>query len=944
LLVEFEDIFAVPTGLPPSRDYDHHISLVPGHIPVNSRPYRYSPLHKTEIEKQVSELLTSGLIVPSMSPFASPVLLVQKKDGSWRFCVDYRKLNDMTIKNRFPMPLVDEILDELAGTQYFTSLDMTAGYHQIRMKEEDEYMTAFKTHQGHYQFRVMPFGLTNAPATFQCAMNAILQPFLRKFVMVFLDDILVYSSYMAEHLGHLRLVFTKLREHQFFLKKKKCSFAQPELQYLGHVISREGVATDSSKTAAMLAWPIPQNITELRGFLGLTGYYRKFVKGYGVLAKPLTKLLQKQNKFSWGEEAQQAFEALKQAMTTTPVLALPRFDIPFIVETDACDIGMGAVLMQEGRPIAFLSKALGEKNKHLSIYEKEFLALILAVDKWRPYLQRAPFIIRTDHQSLTFLGEQQLHSELQKKAMAKMMGLQFQIVYKKGVENAVADALSRVSYLMALSQVSEVQPLWVQEVLNSYETDMEAQELKTQLLIQSPNEQGYSLHQGIIRRNGVIWIGDNSALRTKLITALHDSAVGGHSGVHATYHRVKKMFWWKGLKNDVTLFVAQCQVCQQAKSERVHPPGLLQPLPIPTGAWEDVSMDFVEGLPKSEGFDTILVVVDRFSKYAHFISLKHPYTAQGVAQVFLDTVVKLHGAPKTIVSDRDKVFTSSFWTHLFQLMRVKLLFSTAYHPQTDGQTERVNQCLEQYLRCAVHDHPHKWRQWLALAEFWYNTTYHTALDCSPFKILYGYTPPVMAVPWLREEGDRDVTTWLQARQVASELLRERLAQAQNRMKQMADRGRTPREFQVGEFVLLKLQPYAQKTVVNRPYPKLSFKFFGPFKIVARIGAVAYRLELPENAQIHPVFHVSQLKAFHPKHTPVFAELPKVADLSGPGIWPEKIVDRRLVRRGNHAVPQVMIKWSGLPVSSATWEDFYVVKNRFPNALAWGQARSVGGKM
>jgi hypothetical protein len=215
--------------------------------------------------------------------------------------VDCRKLNDMTIKNRFSIPLVDEILDELAGTQYFTGLDITAGYRQIRMREEDEHMTAFKTHQGHYQFSVMPFGLTNAPATFQCAMNAILQPFLRKFVMVFLDDILVYSSCLAEHLGPLRLVFTKLRENRFFFKKKKCSFVQPELQYLGHVISREGVATDSSKTAAMLAWPIPQNITELMGFLGLTGYYRKFVKCYGVLAKPLTKLLQKQNKFSWGE-------------------------------------------------------------------------------------------------------------------------------------------------------------------------------------------------------------------------------------------------------------------------------------------------------------------------------------------------------------------------------------------------------------------------------------------------------------------------------------------------------------------------------------------------------------------------------------------------------------------------------------------------------------------
>jgi hypothetical protein len=376
---------------------------------------------------------------------------------------------------------------------------------------------------------------------------------------------------------------------------------------------------------------------------------------------------------------------------------------------------------------------------------------------------------------------------------------------------------------------------------------MEAQELKTQLLIQSPNEQGYSLHQGIIRRNGVTWIGDNYSLRTKLITALHDSVVGGHSGVHATYHRVKKCFGGRDLRMMLLSLWGSAMYVSRLKVKEVHPPGLLEPLPIPTGAWEDASMDFVEGLPKSKGFDTILVVVDRFSKYAHFISLKHPYTTQGVAQVFLDTVVKLHGAPKTIVSDRDKVFTSSFWTHLFQLMGVKLLFSMAYHPQTDGQTERVDQCLEQYLRCAVHDHPHKWRQWLALAEFWYNTTYHTTLECSPFKILYGYTPPVMVVPWLREEGDMDVTTWLQERQVASELLREKLAQAQNRMKQMADRGRTPREFQVGEFVLFKLQPYAQKIVVNRPYPKLSFKFIGPFKIVVRIGVVAYQLELPENA-------------------------------------------------------------------------------------------------
>jgi hypothetical protein len=237
LLQEFGDVFEVPSQLPPARVYDHHIPLVPGAVPVNSRPYRYSPLHKDEIERQVAALLKAGLIVPSVSPFASPVLLVKKKDSTWRFCVDYRKLNSLTIKNRFPMPLVEEILDELAGTKYFSSLDLTAGYHQIRMGEGDEHKTAFKTHQGHYQFRVMPFGLTNAPATFQCAMNSVLAPFLRKFVMVFIDDILVYSATWEEHLAHIKMVLQTLREHQFYLKRSKCAFGRNELIYLGHIIS-----------------------------------------------------------------------------------------------------------------------------------------------------------------------------------------------------------------------------------------------------------------------------------------------------------------------------------------------------------------------------------------------------------------------------------------------------------------------------------------------------------------------------------------------------------------------------------------------------------------------------------------------------------------------------------------------------------------------------------
>jgi hypothetical protein len=300
------------------------------------------------------------------------------------------------------MPVIDEILDELAGTTYFTKLDMRSGYHQVRMKSEDEFKTTFKTHHGHYQFKVMPFSLTNAPAMFQCIMNTVLEPFLRKFVLVFLDDILIYSPNLHSHLQHIQMVLDKFREHKFYMKLSKCSFAQKQLDYLGHIITDQGVATDPSKTEAMVKWPVPTSVTELRGFLGLTGYYRKFIHHFGILAKPLTNLLKKKQ-FGWSTEAQRVFEALKAAMTSTPVLALPDFKEQFILETDACDSGIGVVLMQKERPVAYLSKALGPVRQKLSIYEKEFLALIMAVEKWRPYLQRQEFLIRRDHKSLSYL-------------------------------------------------------------------------------------------------------------------------------------------------------------------------------------------------------------------------------------------------------------------------------------------------------------------------------------------------------------------------------------------------------------------------------------------------------------------------------------------------------------------------------------------------------------
>lgn len=369
----FPDVFAEPTSLPPFRkNHDHKIQLVEGSNPVNQRPYRYALHQKNEIDKIVEEMLVVGTIQASSSPYASHVVLVKKKDGTWRLCVDYRELNGMTVKDRFPIPLIEDLMDELEGSKIFSKIDLRAGYHQVRMNEADIPKTAFKTHSGHYEYLVMPFGLTNAPATFQSLMNAVFKSFLRKFVLIFFDDILIYSKSLEEHLEHLQLVFEVMRSNSLFAKLSKCAFAVDKVEYLGHFISSEGVATDLAKIQAVAEWPKPMNLKQLRGFLGLAGYYRRFVKNFGAIAGPLHALTKKEA-FIWSQLAPEAFLNLKTALCQALVLALPLFDKLFVVETDACGQGIGAMLMQEGHPVAYISRQLKGKQLHLSIYEKELL-------------------------------------------------------------------------------------------------------------------------------------------------------------------------------------------------------------------------------------------------------------------------------------------------------------------------------------------------------------------------------------------------------------------------------------------------------------------------------------------------------------------------------------------------------------------------------------------
>jgi hypothetical protein len=651
----------------------------------------------------VEEMLETGIIRPSQSSYSPPVVMVFKKDSSWCMCPDYRELNKITIKDKFPIPFIDELLDKLHGAIYFTKLDLRLGYHQIRMKEEDIPKTTFRTHEGHYEFLVMPFGLTNAPSTFQGLMNSIFKPFLRKIVLVFFDDILIYSKSWEDHVQHVDKVL-QLPEQQLYAKPSKCFFGVKEVEYLGHIVSHEGVKVDLNKIKAMMDWPIPKTLKNLRGFLGLTGYYHKFVWNYGRIATPLMTLTKK-DAFSWTPEATKSFEQLKEVMCKAPVLTTPDFTKTFIVECDASGNGIGAVLMQEGRPLAFESRPLKGRDLHKPIYEKEMMEILHALKKWRPYLIGRHFKVKTDHDSLKYFLEQRLSSEEQQKWVTKILGYDFEIVYKKGKQNVVADALSRKDEDVEafLCAILIIQPDWIIEARDEWKNDEKVWTLIQRL------QQDSSASDTFTWKNDSLWYKDrlylckNSQLKQKVLLELHTSLVGGHSGFLKTYHRVKKDFFWDGLKNNVQRFVEECVVCQQNKVETIKTPGLLQPLSIPSQCWEEVSMDFITGLPKSEGKSVIMVIVDRLTKYAHFCALSHPFKASTVATAFMETVQKLHGSPKIIVSDRDPIFTGHFWTELFSCLGTQLAHSSSYHPQSDGQTEIVNKCLEGYLRCFVSD-------------------------------------------------------------------------------------------------------------------------------------------------------------------------------------------------------------------------------------------------
>jgi len=469
---DFPDVFPdeVPS-LPPSREIEFSIDLVPGAGPVSIAPYRMAPAELAELKKQIKELLEKQFIRPSVSPWGAPVLLVKKKDGSSRLCVDYQQLNKLTIKNKYPLPRIDDLMDQLHGAAVFSKIDLRSGYHQIRVKSDDVQKTAFRSRYGHYEYVVMPFGVTNAPALFMDYMNRIFRPFLDKFVVVFIDDILIYSRTHEEHAKHLRTVLSILREKQLYAKLSKCEFWMTMVQFLGHVISAHVISVDPSKVEAVLKWERPKSATEIRSFVGLAGYYRRFIEGFSRIVAPLTQLTRKDQPFAWTDRCENSFQELKQKLTSAPVLVIPDTSRPFEVYCDASHQGLGCVLMQERKVVAYASRQLKSHEKNYPTHDLELAAVVFALKIWRHYLYGAQFQVFSDHKSLKYLFDQKELNMRQRRWMEFLKDFDFELLYHPGKANVVADALSRktvhASYMMVkeLELVEQFRDMRLQVIL-----------------------------------------------------------------------------------------------------------------------------------------------------------------------------------------------------------------------------------------------------------------------------------------------------------------------------------------------------------------------------------------------------------------------------------------------------------------------------------------------
>lgn len=961
---DFVDVFDKKEfdTLPPRKKWDHAIEIFPDAQLPKSRLYPLSQAEQKELDAFLEENLASGRIRPSKSPTAAPFFFIKKKDGSLRPVQDYRKLNEITIKNRYPIPLINELIEKIHKAKIFSKLDIRWGYNNVRIREGDEWKAAFLTNRGLFEPLVMFFGLCNSPSTFQTMMDEILAPLIQEgHVLVYLDDILIFTETLEQHREITKRVLEILRKNRLFLKPEKCEFEKSSVEYLGLIISHNRIAMDPVKLQGVSEWPAPKNVKEVRGFLGFTGFYRRFIRFYADLARPLNDLLRKDRPFVWGSEQANAFMKMKSTILSAPVLVFPDFDKPKMLEADSSKFASGGVLsqlMDDGKwhPIAFLSKGYTEAERNYDIYDRELLAIIRCLKAWRHLLEGSnhPINVLTDHQNLSYFKEPQKLNRRQAGWATYLSRFNFVLVHRPGKSSGKPDALSRrpdhdqgendnkdvvlidpelfvnaihtdKEYIQSMFSTTPV----LDEIRKAQDQDRTVLEYRAQRSSPNfPKTLSWS-SDGLLLSEGKIYV--PKSVRHLVLKERHDSAPAGHPGIHKTRELVTRDYHWPHMGQYISDYVNHCDWCLRTKIFPAKPVGELFPHNIPEAPWTRVSVDLIVGLPESNGYDAVMNVIDRFTKQLVSIPTTVEVTSMGVARLYRDHVWRHFGMPLEILSDRGPQFASSVMKELNRLLGIDTKLTTAYHPASNGQVERVNQEVEQYLRLFCNHRQNDWSEWLAMAEFSYNNHIQASTQHTPFYINYGRHPRMgfEAAKETKKESVNDFTTRLKEIQ---EEARAALKHAAEDMARFYNRHRQPvPEIKVGDKVWLD----ARNLRTERPSKKLDHRRFGPYEVIKKISSHVYQLRLPKTMKIHPVFHVVLLTPYKEdpiveRHPPTPPE-PEVVD-DVPRWEVDEIIDSRIRRRGRWSKFEYLVHWHGYPMEERSWEPAETITEDVPDLV------------
>lgn len=879
VLESYSDIFDfASTTLSRTSVVTHRINTGDA-SPIHRRPYRVSASERTVIQREVEKMLAKDIIEPSCSPWASPVVLIRKKDGTWRFCVDYRHLNKITKKDVYPLPRIDDALDCLYGATYFSTIDLRSGYWQIAVDEMDREKTAFVTPDGLYHFKVMPFGLCNAPATFERMMDSLLQGFKWSICLCYLDDVIVFSPTFDSHLKRLSAILEVFRRAGLQLNSSKCHFARRQITVLGHIVDAAGVRPDPEKIRAVTDFPVPKSTKDVRSFVGLCSYFRRFVKDFAIIARPLTHLLKKDTPFFWGADQASSFSQLTTLLTTPPILAHFDPSAPTEVRTDASGHGIGAMLMQHqrghDRVIAYVSRLLSTAERNYSITERECLALVWAVAKFRPYLYGRPFRVVTDHHALCWLASLKDPTGRLARWSLRLQEYTFTVTYKTGRSHQDADCLSRYPVEEAAHTDTFPDLLSVTQLLNlGHEQCLDAS-LRTIIskLESRPRDaslQMFLVKDGILYRRNLDPYGHDllpvipAHLRATVLNQLHDAPLAGHLGVSRTYDRVRRRFFWPGLARSVRRYVAACEPCQRRKKPSSLPAGFLQPIDIPFEPFFRVGLDLLGPFPiSSSGNKWIAVATDYATRYA--ITRALPTScATDVADFLVYDIILVHGAPRQLLTDRGRTFLSAVVEEILRSCSAKHKFATSYHPQTNGLTERLNRTITDMLSKYVAADHQDWDVHLPFVTFAYNSSRHDTAGYSPFYLLYGREPALpfdTLLPSVTEYAGEAIARADHARQLA----RSRLQASQEHQRQLYDSHHRNVHFSPGSLVLL-WSPTRRVGLSE----KLLSRYTGPYRVVRQVTDVTYEIvpadSTSSSSPSSDIVHIARLKPYHPPST------------------------------------------------------------------------------